>query len=49
MIGITFDNKDAEFLRELLHWYSKKVLFGPNSEIAYKLYTDVDMAIRRDE
>jgi hypothetical protein len=48
MIGITFDDKDAEFLRELLHWYSAST-FGPNAQLAYNLYADVDMAIRREE
>lgn len=48
MIGITFDDEDARFLRELLHWYSVST-FGPNSEIAYDLYAEIDQAIKRDE
>jgi hypothetical protein len=48
MIGITFDDEEARFLRELLHWYSAST-FGPNSSIAYNLYARVDQAIKRDE
>jgi hypothetical protein len=48
MIGITFDDSEAKFLRELLHWYSAST-FGPNSEIAYSLYICVDTAVKRDE
>lgn len=48
MIGITLDDRYAEFLRELLHWYSIST-FGPNSKIAYDLYIDVDQAIKRND
>jgi hypothetical protein len=48
VIGITFEDKEAKFLRDLLHWYSAST-FGPNSVIAYNLYACVDQAIKRDE
>jgi hypothetical protein len=48
MIGITFDDSETVFLRELLHRYSAST-FGPNAQLAYSLYADVNMAIRREE
>jgi hypothetical protein len=48
MIGITFNKEDAIFLRELLHWYSAST-FGPNSDIAYELYAEIDQKLKREE
>jgi len=48
MIGITFDDKDAGFLRDLLYWYSHST-FGPNSEISYRLYSGIKRDIERQE
>ena len=40
MIGITLDDSDTGFLEDLLLWYSRST-FGPNSEIAFRLYNKI--------
>jgi hypothetical protein len=48
MIGITLNEEDAIFLRELLHWYSAST-FGPNSDISYELYAEINRKIKQAE
>ena len=48
MIGIALDGDEARFLRELLHRYAERT-FGPNSELAYSLYIEVDTKIKNEE